>query len=88
MIPHLPQIIYGAVIGHFIMAIGRRIIHHANVIIEPSKPPHSPGISMFICPGYDGPRKVAPNTWVVPQALMEDMAANGYRLNPDTGGFE
>lgn len=88
MIPHLPHVIYGAVIGHFILAIGRRIIHPATVIIEPPPPPPPPGTSMFTCRGCEEPRKVAPNTWVVPQALMADMAANGYRFNPDTGGFE
>lgn len=87
MIPYLPQVIYGAVIGHFILAIRRRIIHPDTIIIEPSPPP-PPGTSMFTCRGCEGPRKIAPNTWVVPQALMADMAANGYRFNPDTGGFE
>lgn len=45
---HLTHVIYGAVIGHFIMALWRKMLSPApRVIVVPSKPTDSSGRSWW-----------------------------------------
>lgn len=86
MIPHLPHVLYGAVIGHFIMALWRKLFTTApNLIIVPSKPHDGP---MFMSRGYPPPRKLANGSWAVESALLDAMRGEGYLFNTRTGGWD
>lgn len=95
---HVPHVIYGAVIGHFIMALWRKMLSPApKVIIVPSKPRKVrvmkssmfPNASMFMVPETpSNPRKLDNGAWVIEQGLFDAMREEGYLFNPRTGGWD
>lgn len=95
---HLPHVIYGAVIGHFIMALWRKMLSPApRVIIVPSKPRKMrvmksslfPNASMFtVSASHPEPRKLDNGTWIVDLGLVDAMREEGYLFNPRTGGWD
>lgn len=84
----LPLVIYGAMIGHFLMSLRRKMIHPGRVVLIPD-PPREPGASIFTAPPpVPPPKKIGPRSWMVSASLMSEMLENGYRFNRDTGEFE
>lgn len=95
---HFPHVIYGAVIGHFLMALWRKMLSpEPKVIIVPSKPCKMkvmkyslfPNESMFTVPsGYPEPRKLNNGSWMIDQGLVDAMRGEGYLFNPRTGRWD
>jgi hypothetical protein len=94
---HLPHVIYGAVVGHFIMALWRKLLTPApRVIVVPSKPRKIrvmrsslfPNASMFMASGHPEPRKVDNGTWIIERGLVDAMREEGYLFNTRTGGWD
>lgn len=85
---HLPQIIYGAVIGHFLMALWRKMLNPApHLIIVSSKSNNDPVVSLFMDGRYPAPRKLDNGSWIIEQGLVDAMRGEGYLFNPRTGGW-
>lgn len=86
---HLPHVIYGAVVAHFLRAICRKMLNPApHLIIVPSKPQGGSDVSMFMSRGYPPPRKLDTGTWVIEDGLVDAMRGDGYIFNPRTGGWD
>ena len=92
---HLPHVIYGAVIGHFLMALWRKMLSPApRVIVVPSKPtdstlvPNRDGTTRLVFTGFPEPRKLDSGQWMMDAGLLHSMRDEGYIFNPRTGGWD
>ena len=92
---HLPHVIYGAVIGHFLLALWRKMLSPApRVLVVPSKPtdsklvPKPDGTTQLVFTGFPEPRRLASGAWMMDAGLLHSMRDEGYVFNPRTGGWD
>ena len=83
---HLPHVIYGAVIGHFLMALWRKMLAPApRVIVVPSKPTNSKLVPKLA--GFPEPRLMEGGVWAVDAGLAAAMRKDGNIFSPRSGGW-
>ena len=76
---HLPHVIYGAVIGHFLMSLRRK------ALTQEPRPADSKLVPKLA--GFPEPILLEGGVWAVDAGLADAMRKEGYLFSPRIGGW-